>query len=328
MKDKKIAIVTGITGQDGSYLAELLLEKDYKVFGMKRRTSSNSLGCSSHLANEPQLEFVEADLTDFPSILSLCKSIRPCEFYNLAAQSHVGISFAQPIATAEITGIGVLNCLEAVRQSGFHTKFLQASTSELFGGVNGETFMNEESPMHPRSPYGVSKLFGYWTTINYRESYRMFACNSICFNHEGPRRSTNFVTRKISKAVAAIKHNLQDVLYLGNLEAKRDWGHAKDYTNAMYLMLQHHDPEEFVLATGETHSVREFCEIAFSHVGLNYQDYVKIDPAFYRPAEVDILLGDATKAKTLLGWERHQSFKDLVIEMVDYDLSLLDSLQE
>ena len=315
----KTAIITGITGQDGSYLAELLLEKGYKVYGFKRRTSSNSLGCSAHL--EKEIEFIEGDILDLPSLSKTCKLAKADEFYNLAAQSHVGSSFEQPVYTAESTGIGVLNCLEAIRNSGIHTKFYQASTSELFGGVAGEAFMTEASPFHPRSPYGVAKMFGYWITVNYRESYKMFTSNGILFNHESPRRGPNFVTRKISLGVAAIKAEQQEKLYLGNLDAKRDWGHAKDFVRGMWMMLQHNEPGDFILATGETHSVREFCEIAFEAGGLgDYQKYVEIDPRFYRPAEVDVLLGSCNKAYTSFGWKPEITFKTLVEEMVEHDL--------
>lgn len=315
----KTAVITGITGQDGSYLAELLLEKAYKVYGLKRRTSDNSLGCSSHL--EGEIEIVEGDLLDLPSLSAICSTARPDEFYNLAAQSHVGTSFSQPVYTAQSTGLGVLNCLEAIRQSGIHTKFYQASTSELFGGLSGETLMNEDSPFHPRSPYGVAKMFGYWTTVNYRESYKIFASNGILFNHESPRRGPNFVTRKITMAVAAIKKGLQNKVYLGNLESKRDWGHTRDFVKGMWLMLQHNQPDDFVLATGQTYSVRDFCREAFDVVGLDYADHVEVDPRFYRPAEVDILKGNWAKAKSKLNWEPETSFKDLVKEMVESDLA-------
>jgi GDPmannose 4,6-dehydratase len=291
---QKTAIVTGVTGQDGSYLADLLLEEGYKVYGFKRRTSENDLGSAAHLANE--IEIFEGDLNDPSSLNKLCKVANANEFYNLAAQSHVGTSFEQPQYTLAATGAGTLNCLEAIRNSGIHTRFYQASTSELFGGQNGETAANEQTPFHPRSPYGCAKLYSYWITVNYREAYKMFACNGILFNHEGPRRGPNFVTRKISLAVAAIKAGKQKKLYMGNLAAKRDWGHAKDYVRGMHLMLQQGTPEDFVLSTGETHSIKEFCEIAFKVGGLgDYQPYVEIDPRFYRPAEVDVLLGDSTK---------------------------------
>lgn len=319
---KKTAIVTGVTGQDGSYLTELLLEKDYRVYGFKRRTSANDLGCSQHLENEPDLEIIEGDLTDAPSLIKLCSLAKADEFYNLAAQSHVGSSFTQPSYTLQSSGMGVLNCLEAIRQSGLHTRFYQASTSELFGGQNGETLANESTPFHPRSPYGVAKLYGFWITVNYREAYKMFACNGILFNHESPRRGPNFVTRKITRAVAAIKARKQDKLALGNLDAKRDWGHARDYVEGMWKMMNHSTAQDFVLATGETHSVREFCEIAFKVAGLgDYQDYVIIDPRFFRPAEVDVLIGDATKARQKLNWYPSMNFEDLVKDMVEADLT-------
>lgn len=317
---KKSAIITGITGQDASYLAELLLEKDYKVYGLKRRTSGHSLGCSKHL--EKEIEVVEGDLLDLPSLISLCSLARADEFYNLASQSHVGSSFKQPVYTAEVTALGVLNCLEAVRQSGLHTRFYQASTSELFGGMQGQTKMTENSQLYPRSPYGVAKLFGYWITINYRESYKMFACNGLLFNHESPRRGPNFVTRKITLACAAIAKHRQDKLYLGNLDAMRDWGHARDFVRGMWMMMNHHKPDDFILATGQAQTVRYFCKVAFEEAGLgSYEDYVEVDPRFYRPAEVDVLVGDYTRAKEELGWEPRISFEDLVKEMVHADLT-------
>lgn len=317
---QRTAIVTGVTGQDGSYLAELLLEKGYKVYGFKRRTAANALECAKHL--EGKIEIVEGDLLDLPSLQSFCNLAKADEFYNLASQSHVGTSFKQPIYTAQATGLGVLNCLEAIRNSGLHTRFYQASTSELYGGQLGETFCNEQTPFHPRSPYGCAKLFGYSITVNYREAYKMFTCNGILFNHESPRRGANFVTRKITKAIAAIKAGKQKKLYLGNLKAKRDWGHAKDYVRGMWLMLNHSRPDDYVLATGETHTVEEFCQIAFDYAGLgDFQSYVEIDPQFYRPAEVDVLLGDNSKARKDLNWTPEISFKQLVQEMVDTDLS-------
>ena len=317
----KTAIITGVTGQDGSYLADLLLEKGYKVYGLKRRTASNNLDCAAHLEND--IEIVEGDLLDLPSLISLCKLARADEFYNLASQSHVGTSFKQPVYTAQTTGLGVLNCLEAIRESGYHTRFYQASTSELFGGIHGETMCNEETVLHPRSPYGVAKLYGHWITVNYRESYKMFNCTGLLFNHESPRRGANFVTRKVTLGVANIKAGNQKKLYLGNLESKRDWGHARDYVEGMWRMLQHHTADDYVLATGETHSIRELCRVAFNHVGLDYKKYVEIDPQFYRPAEVDVLLGDATKAKEVLGWEPKTTFVDLIKEMVDEDCKSL-----
>jgi GDPmannose 4,6-dehydratase len=318
MTDKS-AVVTGITGQDGSYLAELLLEEGYKVYGFKRRTSDNSLGCSKHL--EKDIEVVEGDLLDIPSLTAVCRSAKPDHFYNLAAQSHVGTSFKQPVYTSKVSGLAVLHCLEAIKDSGFHTRFYQASTSELFGGQHGDKAMTERTPFHPRSPYGVAKCFGFWTTVNYREAYKMFACNGILFNHESPRRGPNFVTRKITMGIADIKRGWKDKIYLGNLDAKRDWGHAKDYVRGMYAMLTSSNPTDYILATGEAHSIRQFLEIAFEHAGLgDYSKFVEIDPQFYRPAEVDVLLGDASKAKKFLKWKRKYSFDDLVQEMVEHDL--------
>lgn len=326
---KRTAIVTGLTGQTGSYLTELLLEKDYKVFGFKRRTSSNSLGCITHLENEPDLEIVEGDLLDLSSLQQLCKLANADEFYNLASQSHVGSSFKQPIYTLQATGLGVLNCLEAIRDSGTHTRFYQASTSELFSGQLGEVSTNEETPFHPRSPYGCAKLYGHWITITYRAAYKMFACSGILNNHESPRRGPNFVTRKITLGVANIAAGRQQKLYLGNLDSKRDWGYAKDFVKGIYLILNYSRPEDFVLATGKTHSIREFCELAFKYGGLgDYKQYVEIDPKFYRPAEVDILLGDWSKAKSLLGWSPETSFEELVKEMVDADLQLIGACQQ
>lgn len=317
---QKTAIVTGITGQDGSYLTELLLEKDYKVYGLKRRSSKNDLGCSSHLENEKNFEIVEGDILDPSSLNKLCSLAKANEFYGLAAQSHVGTSFQQPTYTAQATGLGVLNCLEAIRQSGIHTKFYNAATSELYGGQYGEVFCNEKTPFKPRSPYGCAKLFGYTITQNYRESYRMFACNGILFNHESPRRGANFVTRKITLGIGKILRGEADKIYLGNLKSKRDWGHARDFVRGMHLIMNHKEPSDFVLATGETHSVEEFCKIAFSVAGLgDYDKYIEIDPQFYRASEVDILLGDYTKAKTLLGWEPLIKFEELVKSMVEHD---------
>ncbi len=321
---KKSAIITGISGQDASYLAELLLEKDYSVYGFKRRTSNNDLGCSSHLEND--IEVVEGDMLDSSSLNNVCATVKPHMFFNLAAQSHVKTSFDQPSNTLLVNSQGTLNCLEAIRQSGIHTRFYQASTSEMFGGIeyNGHDALNENSLFHPRSPYGCSKLYGHWITVNYRESYNMFNCSGILFNHESPRRGPNFVTRKISLAVANIKHGLQKELFLGNLDARRDWGHAREYVRGMFMMLNHNEPDDYVLSTGESHSVREFCELAFEYADLgDYQDYVKIDPKFYRSAEVHVLLGDSTKAKNNLGWEHETSFEELVKEMVDADTELV-----
>lgn len=322
----RVAVVTGCTGQDGSYLAELLLEKDYKVYALKRRNSSNSLGCCVHLAGKPNFEIVEGDLADGSSLSRLCSTVRPMEFYNLAAQSHVWTSFQQPQYTLEATGAGVLNCLEAIRLSGIHTRFFQASTSEMFGGLHGEAKVNESpSFFHPRSPYGCAKMYGYWITVNYRESYNMFACNGIAFNHESPRRGVNFVTRKITQYIARIitGTNKDQKLLLGNLSAKRDWGHAKDYVKGMYLMMQHSKPDDFVLATGKTRSVEEFLQTAADLYHIDWHDYVHIDPTLYRPAEVDVLLGDPSKAERELGWRREWDFTALVADMVDSDIDAI-----
>lgn len=325
MSQKKVAIITGITGMDGSILTDQLLEKEYKVFGLVRRTSRGTdLNNANHLVNEPNVEIIEGDLTDLSSIQRLCTLAQADYFFNFGAMSHVGTSFKEPVHTGNVTGIGVLNCLEAIRLSGIHTRFLQASTSEMYGGVSIKS-ANEKTAFYPKSPYGVSKLFGYWITRNYRESYKMFASNMICFNHEAHRRSDTFVTRKITKAVAAIKKGKQDKLYLGNLDAKRDWGWAPDYMKACQLILEEaSQPDDFVVATGETHSVREFCKLAFEYVGLDYTKYVEIDPRFYRPCEVDVLVGDFSKIKNRLGWEPQTKFKELVEKMVDHDLGLYE----
>lgn len=316
----KTVIITGLTGMDGAILAGQLLEKGYKVYGTIRRSSRGlDLGNASYLGNQSNLEVVEADLQDLPGLCRLCNLAKPDLFFNLASQSHVGTSFDQPIYTGQVTGLGVLNCLEAIRLSGIHTRFLQASTSEKFGGLTGKS-ANEQTPFYPRSPYGVAKLAGFWYTVNYRESYKMFACSSICFNHEHFFRGPNFVTRKITKAVAAIKAGKQDKLYLGNLDAKRDWGWAPDFTRGMTQMLESASPQDYVLATGETHSVREFCELAFSFASLDYKNYVEVDPRFYRPCEVHVLIGDYSKIKKELGWAPTITFKQLVREMVKYDL--------
>lgn len=314
---KRTAIVTGICGQDGSYLAELLLEKDYRVVGLKRRTSSNSLGCSSHL--EGQIEVEEGDLCDLPSLCKLTNKVKADEFYNLAAQSHVGTSFKQPIYTYQVNAMGVINCLEAIRNSGIHTKFYQASTSELFGGT-GEGWADETHQMSPKSPYAESKLAAYWAVRNYRDGYKMFACNGILFNHESPRRGPEFVTRKITRAAARIVEGLQEFVELGNVQAKRDWGHAKDYVKGMWLMLQQGWPDDYVLAMGDSHTVREFADIAFEEVGLEFQDHLKVNADFFRPCEVEILKGNSEKAKKALGWKPEYTFEGMVTEMVQKDL--------
>lgn len=319
---QNVSVISGIRGQDGSLLADQLLNAGHKVYGFIRRSSQGlDLGNAKHLEGHPDLEIVEGDLTDLSSLQKLVNLAAPNYFYNAAAQSHVGSSFDQPTYTAQSTGLGVLNCLEAIRLSRYHTRFLQFSTSEMYGGLT-DSSANEQTPFYPRSPYGCAKLFGYWTTINYRETYKMFATNAIMFNHESERRGPNFVTRKITLGISAIKQGKQSKLYLGNLEAKRDWGYAPDFMKGVQLIMEAKAPGDYVLATGETHTVREFCEIAFAHAGLgDYKDYVIIDPQFYRPCEVHTLIGDATKIKQELGWEPKTKFKELVKLMVDFDLN-------
>ena len=311
------AFITGITGQDGAYLAKLLLEKGYQVHGMMRRSSTDTLDRLSEFVDDIKIH--QGDLLDQLSLVRLLDEIEPTEVYNLAAQSFVPTSWSQPILTGETTGLGVTRVLEAIRQVNPQIRMYQASSSEMFGKVQ-ETPQTESTPFYPRSPYGVAKVYGYWITINYRESYDLFASNGILFNHESPFRGLEFVTRKITDGVARIKLGVQDQLLLGNLEARRDWGFAGDFVNAMWLMLQADTPGDFVVATGEQHSVREFCEIAFGTVGLNLEDYVGIDPRFYRPAEVETLLGDPSKARTELGWETQVTFEQLVTMMVEEDL--------
>ncbi|MGG1314820.1 GDP-mannose 4,6-dehydratase [Cohnella laeviribosi] len=313
----KSALITGITGQDGSYLAELLLNKGYRVYGLRRRTSTPIMENIEHIADE--IEFIEGDLLDQGSLISAIRKAKPDEIYNLAAQSFVGTSWDQAALTGQVTGIGVTNLLEAIRATDIGVKFYQASSSEMFGKVV-ETPQTEKTPFYPRSPYGVAKVYGHWITVNYRESYDLFACSGILFNHESPRRGVEFVTRKVTQAVARIKLGLQKELRMGNLDAKRDWGFAGDYVKAMWLMLQQEQPDDYVIATGETHTVEELVQIAFSHVGLNWQDYVVIDPKFIRPAEVDLLLGDPSKAKKKLGWKLEVGFEQLVKMMVENDL--------
>ena len=316
----KHALITGITGQDGSYLAELLLSKGYKVFGLRRRTSVPILENIEHLKND--IEFIDGDLMDLGSLINAVRISNPDEVYNLAAQSFVATSWIQPVATGQATGIGVTNMLEAVRLTKPDARFYQASSSEMFGKVV-ETPQKETTPFYPRSPYGVAKVYGHWITVNYRESYNMYACSGILFNHESPRRGIEFVTRKVTDAVARIKLGLQTELRLGNLDAQRDWGFAGDYVRAMWLMLQQDKADDFVISTGETHTIEELVEIAFTHVGLNWRDFVVIDQKFVRPAEVDLLLGDCTKAKEKLDWELEVGFEQLVKMMVDSDLELL-----
>lgn len=342
MEKRKVALITGITGQDGSYLAELLLEKGYEVHGIIRRASTFNTKRIDHLYQDPHEENVRlflhyGDITDSSNLNRLIEKIRPDEIYNLAAQSHVGVSFDSPEYTAEATGVSTLRILDAIRESGVKTKFYQASTSELFGGLPETAPQSEKTPFYPKSPYGVAKLYSYWITVNYRESYDIFACNGILFNHESPRRGETFVTRKITRAAAAIHLGMQDKLYLGNLDAKRDWGHAKDYVEGMWRILQQDKPADFVLSMNETHTVREFVELAFAELGyeIEWQGegvnekgidkksgrvLVEVDPRYFRPAEVELLWGDSTKARTELGWEPKYSFMDLVKEMVQSDL--------
>ena len=315
----KRALITGILGQDGSHLTDLLLEKGYEVYGMMRRISVERFDNVQHVMQHPMFRMVTGDLGDQNCLNRLVKEIWPDEVYNLAAQSHVGLSFEQPIYTADATGLGVTRVLEAIRLIKPDAKFYQASSSEMFGKVR-EVPQTELTPFHPRSPYGVAKVYGYWINVNYRESYNMFCSNGILFNHEGERRGKEFVTRKITDSVAKIKLGLQDKLGLGNLDAKRDWGYAKDYVEAMWLMLQQDKPDDFVVATGETHTVEEFCKVAFDCVGLDYKKYIYIDPRFNRPAEVDLLIGDCSKAKRVLGWEPKVKFEQLVNLMVQADL--------
>jgi len=318
------ALITGITGQDGSYLAEFLLAKGYEVHGVIRRSSSLNTDRIDHIYQDPhvpdaRLRLVYGDLNDASSLNKIIRTIRPDEIYNLGAQSHVRVSFDVPEYTAEVTGLGTLRLLEAVRESGLQPKFYQASSSEMFGKVR-EVPQKETTPFYPRSPYGAAKVFSYWITVNYREAYNLFACNGILFNHESPRRGETFVSRKITRAAARIKLGLEADLFLGNLDAKRDWGYAGDYVQAMWLMLQQEKPDDYVIATGETRSVRELLDVAFGHVSLDWKRYVKIDPRYYRPTEVDLLIGDASKAKQHLGWTPKVSFKELVTMMVDADL--------
>lgn len=324
----KKALITGITGQDGSYLAELLLEKGYSVYGIIRRSSSINTRRIDPIYKEPQdrkrsLFLVYGDLNDASSINRIIRTVRPDEIYNLAAQSHVKVSFEIPEYTSEVTGLGTLRILEAIRETGLRTKFYQASSSELYGR-SSQTPQNEKTPFRPVSPYAVAKLFAYWTTVNYREGYGIYACNGVLFNHESERRGETFVTRKITMAIARIKAGSQKMLYLGNLTAKRDWGYAKDYVEAMWLMLQQKKADDFVIATGQTHTVREFLEEAFRHAKISVKKHVRIDKRYFRPLEVNALQGDASKARRVLGWRPKTSFKELVRIMVDADIELLE----
>jgi len=319
----KKAFITGITGQDGSYLAEFLLGKGYGVYGMVRRASFQRFDRIEHILD--RVEIIEGDLTDQSSLDDAIKTIAPAEVYNLASQSFVPTSWNQPVLTADVTGTGVTRMLEAIRKHKPDSKFYQASTSEMFGKVR-ETPQNETTPFYPRSPYGVAKIYAHWITINYRESYNIFACSGICFNHESPRRGLEFISRKVTDGVARIKLGLADQLKLGNLEARRDWGFAKDFVEAMWLMLQQDQPEDYVIATGVSHSVRDLVDTAFDYVGLPTEPYVVVDPKFFRPAEVDILVGDAAKAKANLGWTPTSSFKEMIHTMVEADLKRLANL--
>ncbi|QHW30862.1 GDP-mannose 4,6-dehydratase [Paenibacillus rhizovicinus] len=314
---QKRALVTGVTGQDGSYLAEFLLEKGYKVYGLRRRTSTPNYENVEHIKD--RIHWLSGDLTDLASLIEAVKTSDPDEVYNLAAQSFVAASWPQPLLTGQITALSVTNMLEAVRIMKPTARFYQASSSEMFGKVV-ETPQKETTPFYPRSPYGVAKVYGHWITVNYRESFNMFACSGILFNHESPRRGLEFVTRKVTDAVARIKLGIQSELRMGNMDSLRDWGFAGDYIKAMWLMLQQEEADDYVISTGEMHTVRELLEVAFSYVGLNYEDYVVIDPEFVRPAEVDLLLGDCTKAKEKLGWTLDVGFEQLIKMMVDEDM--------
>ncbi len=323
----KKALLTGVTGQDGSYLAEFLLAKGYEVHGLIRRASSFNTGRLDSIYHDPHetgvgLFLHYGDLSDSGSLVNLIRDLEPDEIYHLGAQSHVRVSFDIPEYTADTTGMGTVRMLEAVRASGVLTRFYQASSSEMFGAAPPP--QNESTAFYPRSPYGVSKVFAYWMAVNYREAHNMYAVNGILFNHESPRRGETFVTRKISRAVARIKAGLQDKLYLGNLDAKRDWGYAPEYVEAMWMMLQQDGPDDLVIGTGEAHSPREFCEVAFGRVGLDWQDHVEVDERYFRPSEVDYLCADTTKAKKVLGWEARTGFRDLVEIMVDADVKLLE----
>ena len=324
---KKVAFITGITGQDGSYLAELLLSKGYEVHGIIRRASQFNTGRLDDIYEDPHTDHQRlflhyGDVTDSSCLVNLIRDIQPTEVYHLAAQSHVKVSFEIPEYTGDVTGLGTIRLLEAIRASGIDTRFYQASTSELFGSTPPP--QNESSPFHPRSPYGVAKLYSYWATVNYREAYGLHASNGILFNHESIRRGETFVTRKITRAVARIAAGLQDTLYLGNLDAVRDWGYAPEYVEGMWRMLQADTPDDYVLATGQAATVRDFCEAAFSHAGLDWEKYVKHDPRYERPAEVDALIGDATKAREKLGWEPKTTWRELAKIMVDGDRQLLE----
>jgi GDPmannose 4,6-dehydratase len=322
----KTALISGITGQDGSFLTELLLEKGYDVYGIIRRSSSFNTDRIDHLYQDPhekqtRLRLLYGDLNDSSSLNTILRQVQPDEIYNLGAQSHVRVSFDIPEYTAEVTGLGTVRFLEAIREAGIKPKFYQASSSELYGKVV-ETPQTEQTPFHPRSPYACAKAYAYYITVNYRESYGMFACNGILFNHESERRGETFVSRKITRGATRIKLGFQEKLYLGNLDARRDWGYARDYVEAMWMMMQVEEPDDYVIATGETHSVQEFLEKTFGHLDLDWKEHVDIDPRYFRPAEVDLLQGDASKARRQLGWEPKVTFEGLVKLMVDHDLTL------
>lgn len=324
----KRALITGVTGQDGSYLADLLLSKGYEVHGLRRRVSSFNTSRIDHLINnfrhdsEARFFLQYADLADSTSLVKLLYKLQPDEIYHLGSQSHVHVSFEIPEYTADVTGLGTIRILEAVRETGIKARIYQASSSEMFGSTPAP--QNENSPFHPRSPYACAKVFAYHATVNYRESYGVFACNGILFNHESPRRGENFVTRKVTRAIARIKRGLQEKLYLGNLEACRDWGYAPEYVESMWQMLQQEKPDDYVIATGESYSVEEFVSAAFEHAGMDWREYVEVDPVYYRPAEVVRLAGDASKAKARFGWEPHTRFPELVRLLVDADIKLLN----
>lgn len=317
------ALITGITGQDGAYLAKLLLGKGYKVYGLLARRSTPTVWRLQYLGIDREVELIDGDLTDMSSIMRALQMAKPQEVYNLGAQSFVATSWHQPLLTAQATGLGALHILEAIRLTDPTIRFYQASTSEMFGLIQ-EAVQSEKTPFYPRSPYGVAKLFAHWSTVNYRESFKLFACSGILFNHESPLRGIEFVTRKVTDAVARIKLGKQKELRLGNIDAKRDWGFAGDYVDAMWRMLQQDKPDDYVVATGRTTTVRDMCRLAFEHVGLNYEDYVVIDPKFYRPAEVEILLGNPAKAKAALGWEAHTQLAELMRMMVEADLARVE----
>ncbi len=322
------AFITGITGQDGSYLAEFLLDKGYEVYGLIRRSSSFNTSRIDHLYRDlhdpnAKLHLIFGDLSDGGNLSTILNDVKPVEVYNLGAQSHVRVSFDQPIYTVDVDALGTLRILEAIRMVDKNIKYYQASSSEMYGKAK-EFPQNEQTPFHPRSPYGCAKVFSFWQTVNYREAYGMFACNGILFNHESPRRGETFVTRKITRAATRIKLGLQKKLYLGNIDAKRDWGFAGDYVEAMWLMLRNDYPDDFVIATGEMHSVREFLDEAFGYLDMDWKEFIEIDPRYYRPSEVDVLVGDPSKAKKALGWEPRVSFKELVKMMVEEDMKLAE----